>query len=156
MKGCTTVLQLIGTMRNRFSSGDTYKTSDIGTTRHLVEAAKASGVDHFVLLSSVGAGSPVGDYLKAKARAEALVTGSGIPFTVFRPSSFVGEGHRAPPGFGPVTRLLGLTRYQPIAVSDLAAALLTVASTRGSLGATLEGQALWTVVAAARSAGAAT
>jgi nucleoside-diphosphate-sugar epimerase len=150
LKGCTTVLQLIGTMRSRFSRGDTYETSDIATTRHLVEAAKQSRADHFVLLSSVGAGSPMGAYLAAKAKAEALVTGSGLPFTVFRPSTFVGEGHRAPPGFGAATRLLGLTRYQPIEVTDLAAAIVHVARARGPLGATLEGKPLWEVVEAAK------
>src|SRR3712207_5640341 len=47
MQGCTTVIQLIGTMRKRFASGDTYETSDIGTTQQLVEAARAVGsVDH--------------------------------------------------------------------------------------------------------------
>ena len=56
LKGRTTVVQLIGTMRKRFASGDTYESSDIGTTRQLVDAAKACGtVDHFILLSSVGA-----------------------------------------------------------------------------------------------------
>src|SRR4051812_22449943 len=50
LKGCTTVLQLIGTMRKRFATGDTYESSDIGTTRHLVEAARRAGtIDHLVL-----------------------------------------------------------------------------------------------------------
>src|SRR5262245_59683224 len=54
---CTTVLQLIGTMKNRFAKGDTYESSDIGTTQCLVDAARAAGsIDHLVLLSSVGAG----------------------------------------------------------------------------------------------------
>ena len=106
--GCTTVVQLIGTMRKRFSTGDTYETSDIGTTQQLVDAAKKTGVDHLVLLSSVGAGSPMGAYLQAKARAEAIVRESGIPFTIFRPSAFVGEGHRPPPGMKLLTRALGL------------------------------------------------
>src|SRR4051812_465786 len=55
MSGCTSVISLIGTMRHRFAQGDTYETSDIGTTRQLVAAARAVGVDHFLLLSSVGA-----------------------------------------------------------------------------------------------------
>src|SRR5262249_32915216 len=38
LRGCTTVMQLIGTMRRRFADGDTYEVSDIGTTRQLVEA----------------------------------------------------------------------------------------------------------------------
>ena len=41
MSGCTTVIQLIGTMRKRFAQGDTYESSDIGTTRQLTVAARA-------------------------------------------------------------------------------------------------------------------
>ena len=95
-----TVVQLIGTIRARFKSGDTYETSDIGTTRQLVDAAKLAGsIDHIVLLSSVGAGRPIGAYLKAKAAAEKLVVDSGIPYTILRPSTFDGEGHKPPPGW---------------------------------------------------------
>jgi uncharacterized protein YbjT (DUF2867 family) len=142
MRGCTTVLQLIGTMRHRFAQGDTYETSDIGTTQWLLVAAKDARVDHFVLLSSIGAGRPVGAYLKAKARAETLVRESGIPFTLFRPSAFQGEGRNPPPGFGLVTRTLGLRRYEPIRVETLARALLACALRRGPLGVALEGEPL--------------
>jgi len=152
MRGCTTVLQLIGTMRSRFGAGDTYETSDIGTTRQLVEAAKASGVDHLVLLSSVGAGRPMGAYLKAKAKAEALVRESGIPFTILRPSAFTGTEERQVPGWAQsLTRALGLSRYQPIEVEDLARALLDVAVRRAPLGVALEGGSLWEVVARAKA-----
>jgi uncharacterized protein YbjT (DUF2867 family) len=150
----TTVLQLIGTMRSRFTRGDTYEISDIGTTRQLVEAAKQSGsIDHLILLSSVGAGRPFGAYLRAKARAEAIVLESGIPFTVFRPSAFMGEGHRVPGVFKTVTRAIGAKSWEPIAVDDLAAALLSVAEGREPLNTTLEGAALWELVASSAVTG---
>lgn len=149
MRGCTTVVQLIGTMRKRFSSGDTYETSDIGTTRRLVEVARTTGVDHLILLSSVGAGTPRGAYLAAKARAEALVRESGVPFTILRPSAFEDREGLSMPGVRTLTRWLGLTRYQPIKVAELASALLRVALQRGPLGVELEGQPLWDVVEAA-------
>lgn len=154
LKEATTVVQLIGTMRKRFAAGDTYESSDIGTTRALVEASQRAGIDHLVLLSSVGAGRPVGAYLKAKARAEALVRESGIPYTIFRPSAFAGGGHQPPPGMDTVTRLLGLDRYRPIALEDLARAILHVAATRSPLEAVLEGDTLWHVVDEAKAAGA--
>ena len=148
MRGCTTVVQLIGTMRKRFAAGDTYETSDIGTTRLLVDAAKACGtVDHLVLLSSVGAGRPMGAYLKAKAEAERLVTSSGIPFTVFRPSAFEDREGVNVFGMGAITRLLGLKKYEPIKVAQLAGAILFAATERAPLGACLEGASLWDVVA---------
>jgi uncharacterized protein YbjT (DUF2867 family) len=149
MRGYTTVLQLIGTMRKRFGAGDTYETSDIGTTRQLVEAAKRAGVDHFVLLSSVGAGRPVGAYLKAKAEAERLVRDSGLPYTVLRPPAFEGEYHQPIPLLRALTRLPLLRGLRPIRLEQLAAALLRVAERRAPLDAVLEGDSLWAEVAAA-------
>ena len=147
LRGCTTVLQLIGTVRARFGQGDTYETSDIGTTRELVDAALEAGIDHFVLLSSVGAGLKLGAYLEAKARAEALVRESGIPFTLARPSMLVGAGRRAPPLFTGLTRLLGLRSLEPITLEQLSQLLLDVAMGRAALGEILEGESLWRWVA---------
>lgn len=146
LSGCTTVVQLIGTMQKRFSTGDTYETSDIGTTRQLVDAAKRTPVDHFVLLSSVGAGRPIGAYLKAKAEAERIVTDSGIPWTIFRPSAFDGGGHQAPPLMGSITKALGMDKYRPIPIEDLARTLFQVAERRAPLNTILEGTALWDLV----------
>jgi len=145
LAGCTTVVQLVGTTRARFASGDTYESSDVGTTRVLAESAKRSGVDHFVLLSSAGAGRPIGAYLRAKARAEALVAESGLAHTVFRPSAFVGEGREAPPGTGLVARLPGLGWLRPVPVETLARGILWVAERREPLGV-LEGASLWAVL----------
>jgi len=148
LRGCTTVLQLIGTMRKRFSTGDTYETSDIGTTRQLVEAAKTAGVDHLVLLSSMGAGRPVGAYLKAKAEAERLVRESGIPWTIVRPPAFEGEYHHPPALLGVLAKLRPFRGLRPIHLDQLAAVLLRVAEKRAPLGAVLEGDSLWEEVAA--------
>ena len=152
LRGCTTVVQLIGTMRRRFASGDTYETSDIGTTRLLVQAAAEARCEHVVLLSSVGAGRPVGAYLQAKAKAEAIVRESGLDWTIFRPSAFEGEGHRPPPGMRLVTRLLGLDTLRPIRLEELASAILLVARERAPVGTVLEGRSLWGKVDAARGA----
>jgi uncharacterized protein YbjT (DUF2867 family) len=149
LRGVTTVVQCIGTMRKRFAAGDTYETSDIGTTAQLLDSAREVGsVDHVVLLSSVGAGRPMGAYLKAKAKVEAMVTASGIPYTIFRPSAFDGEGHKAPPGMALLTRIPGLGVYRPIRVEALAGAILRVARTREPLGVVLEGDALFALTAA--------
>jgi uncharacterized protein YbjT (DUF2867 family) len=144
LTGCATVVQLIGTMRKRFSTGDTYETSDIGTTRQLVAAAQAAGVSHFVLLSSVGAGRPTGPYLQAKAEAEALVTHSGLAWTILRPSAFEDREGQWMPGVRSVTRLLGLRRYEPIRLDELADALVHSVQ-EGPLGV-LEGEALFAAV----------
>ncbi len=139
LMGCTTIVQLIGTVRARFGEGDTYQTSDIGTTEQLLAAAAGTPVDHVVLLSSVGAGRPFGAYLKAKALVEAKVRESGWPYTIFRPSAFMGDRHRVVPGAKPLIHALGLRTLEPIALEDLAAALVHVAQARAPLAAVLEG-----------------
>lgn len=146
---CTTVIQLIGTMRSRFAKGDTYETSDIGTTRQLVEAAKEAGIDHFILLSSVGAGRPVGAYLKAKAQAEAIVRESGIPFTIVRPSALEGNERKPLPGFKAIAHALRLSTIEPISLEELSKAMLHCAQQRSALGEVLEGDSLWKQVRAA-------
>ncbi|MCA9771855.1 MAG: NAD(P)H-binding protein [Myxococcales bacterium] len=149
LEGCTTIIQLIGTMRARFAQGDTYAASDIGTTRLLVEAGRRRMLDHFVLLSSVGADRPLVAYLKAKAEAESIVRGSMIPFTIVRPSSLQGDDRRPPPGLRAMTRAFGLRKYEPITLTDLSRALLHVAATGRWEGKVLEGESLWEVVGAA-------
>jgi uncharacterized protein YbjT (DUF2867 family) len=154
LQGCTTIIQLIGTMKSRFGSGDTYETSDIGTTQQLAEAGRAAGVDHFVLLSSVGAGSQLSAYLKAKGRAEDI-TKQCFPstHTIFRPSAFQGEGHNVPAFAKTFTRLLSLRKYEPIRVEQLASAILHVAVNRIPVDSVLEGETLWGIVAASHGFG---
>ena len=59
------------------------KGDDIGA-RRVVEAAKRAGTTHLLLISVIGAGDvPIG-YVRAKAEAERIVSGSGVPFTILR------------------------------------------------------------------------
>lgn len=92
LRGCDAVVSFVGTMRERFGAGDTYESSDVGSTRQLVAAAKESGVPRFLLLSSAGAGG-AGAYLKMKADCERIVKESGLRWTIFRPSALA-----SPPG----------------------------------------------------------
>ncbi len=89
MRGCEMVVSLVGTMRSRFGSGDTYESADIGSTRQLVAAALAVGVPRMLLLSSFGAGG-AGAYLQMKGECERLVREApGLRWTIFRPSALV-------------------------------------------------------------------
>ncbi len=106
MRGCDAVLSLVGTMRHRFDSGDTYASADVGSTRQLVAGAQAAHVPRFLLLSSMGAGG-AGAYLKMKGECEQIVRDSGLEWDIFRPSALVSpedgpESHhgrrRVPPG----------------------------------------------------------
>jgi uncharacterized protein YbjT (DUF2867 family) len=152
--GCTTIIQLIGTTKSRFGAGDTYESSDIATTQYLAEAGREAGADHFVLLSSIGAGGTFNAYLRAKGEAERIVK-KNFPstYTIFRPSAFQGEGHSVPAIAKTVTRLLSLRKYEPIRVEQLASAILHVAVNRIPVESVLEGDTLWGVVAASHGFG---
>jgi uncharacterized protein YbjT (DUF2867 family) len=99
------------------------------SARHLVEAAKETGVGHYVALSSVGAdGLPDSGYMRAKVAQEKIITDSGLPYSIVRATQFqefaeaitdslaVGEEVRVPDG-----------RIQLIAVDDVAAEVAKVA-----------------------------
>jgi uncharacterized protein YbjT (DUF2867 family) len=95
---------LIGTTRRRAKAdrveGDIYEAVDLGLTRLAVEAARASGAaPRLVYLSSVGADPAArSPYLRARGKAEAAVTGAGLPWVIARPSFIVGERDEARPG----------------------------------------------------------
>lgn len=147
MLGCDSVMQLIGTMRNRFSKGDTYESSDIQTTKYLLAAAKKAKVPHFILLSSVGADKPFGAYLKAKAQAEQLVRESGLSFTIFRPSAFKDREGVSGGFLLEILPKIGLRNYRPITLNQLACALLFSGHSAGPSNAILQGDLLFQAVA---------
>lgn len=97
-RGVTHVFCLIGTTRGRAKkdgvTGDIYEVVDVGLTRKLAAAASACGTrPRLLYLSSVGASARSSSaYLRARARAEALVQGAGVPWLIARPSMIVGPG----------------------------------------------------------------
>ena len=95
---------LIGTTRRRAQAdrveGDIYEAVDLGLTRLAARAAVASqAAPRLVYLSSIGADPGArSPYLRARGKAEAAVTGSGLPWVIARPSFIVGERDEPRPG----------------------------------------------------------
>jgi uncharacterized protein YbjT (DUF2867 family) len=59
------------------------------STTNLVEAAKAAGVRHYVVLSIVGVdGLPDSGYMRAKVVQEKIVAESDVPYTILRATQF--------------------------------------------------------------------
>lgn len=158
LAGCDAVVSLVGTMRSRSQQGDTYESSDIGSTRQLVAGAQAESVPRFLLLGAYGTGGP-GAYLKMKAECERIVRESALRWTFFRPSSLVSppdatEGphgqRKAPPGMGvtlsALRHLPGLRGWaddvRPIPLDVLCRAMLRVLDEPMD-SATLSGRQLW-------------
>ncbi len=68
------------------------RTMDLGGAVKLIEAAKQNGISRYVIVSSMGAGSPpasggdtFGEYLRAKGEADRAVADSGLDYTIVRP-----------------------------------------------------------------------
>ncbi len=100
----TQLYVLIGTTRAKAKSdridrskGDIYEQVDLRLTQLAVDAARASEVrPRIVYLSSVGGASGArSPYLRARGKAEALVTGSGLPWVIARPSFITGDRDEA-------------------------------------------------------------
>jgi uncharacterized protein YbjT (DUF2867 family) len=151
MDGCDAVLSTIGTTRARSGPGVSYETVDYGTTALLLAAARAVKARHFVLMSSIGAGRPVGPYLAWKARAERAVIDSGVPFTIVRPSFLTGEGRPFPriadaavDALARLPLLSGPLRdFRSIPIHVLAWNFVRILTARGDLGKILTGRDLW-------------
>ena len=99
------------------------------STRNLLEASARAGVGHYVALSVVGSERvPASGYFRAKVAQEALIQQSGVPYTIVRATQFheflMSIAHVATEG---QNVRLPSAPLQPIAASDVAAALADVA-----------------------------
>jgi uncharacterized protein YbjT (DUF2867 family) len=116
--GAGTVLHLAGGARG-----------DDRAARNVAEAARRGGTGHLILISVVGAGRmPIG-YFRAKAEAERIIEGSGVPWTILAASQLhefllplVRGMSRLP--ITPVPRGL---RFEPVHREEVAARLAELA-----------------------------
>jgi uncharacterized protein YbjT (DUF2867 family) len=97
--------------------------------RNLLAAEAAAGVKHHVALSVVGADRlPESGYLRAKLAQEGLIEASPLPYTIVRSTQFFEfMGRIAEEGAEGKTIRVSNAFFQPIASSDVAAALADIA-----------------------------
>jgi uncharacterized protein YbjT (DUF2867 family) len=126
-EGCTRVVHLVAIIQGR--PDDFHRVMTVGT-QNVVAAAKAAGVERFVLMSALGTSDPPSvPYYAAKLAEEREVIASGIEYTIFRPSFIFGPGGGALATFmrqvklSPVVTVIGSGRQrsQPIWRDDVAA-----------------------------------
>jgi len=114
----------------------------------LARAARASGIQHLVHVSALGASATApSEYLRTKAAGEsALRAETGpVPWTVLRPSVIFGQGDRFLNLFATLVRLFPViplaaanARFQPIWVEDVARCCLAALGDPRSAGRVLE------------------
>jgi uncharacterized protein YbjT (DUF2867 family) len=126
--GCTHVVHLVAIIRGR--PADFERVMARGT-RDLVTAVQEEGIERFVLMSALGTHEPTAGtvpYFAAKWAEEQAVQGSGLEYTIFRPSFVFGRGGALPTfirqvRLSPVVTVIGdgRQRSQPIWIDDVAA-----------------------------------
>jgi uncharacterized protein YbjT (DUF2867 family) len=143
MDGCQAVIHLVGIIMERPARGMTFNRIHFEGTKAVVDAATRAGVRRFVQMSALGVRPDAAShYHQSKFLAEEYVRGSGLEWTIFRPSLIHGpEGEfmrmeakwarrKAPPflfmpyfGAGALG-LGGAGKLQPIFVEDVARAFV--------------------------------
>ena len=115
------------------------QTVDLGGAVKLADAALATGVRRYVMVSSIGADRPeaAGDamraYLEAKAEADRYLSATGLDHTIVRPGSLTDD-----PGTGLVTVSTQPGGRGPVPRDDVAAVLAAVLTDPGTVGLTFE------------------
>ncbi len=101
-----------------------------GSTGHLLSAAAAAGVSHYIALSVVGC-DRIRDsgYLRAKRVQEGLIEAGGVPYTVLRATQFF-EFLKAIADGGTKGNAVYMSpgKFQPVAADDVAATLAQIAT----------------------------
>jgi NADH dehydrogenase len=136
------VIHLVGIIAEK--GAQTFEAVHVQGTRHVLAAVPRGA--RYVHMSALGADPGSGSgYSASKARAEALVRGSGLPYTIFRPSLIFGLGDDF---FGRVLRELvsaapivpqigdGSFPFRPVSVQDVARAFATAAESGTGVGET--------------------
>jgi NADH dehydrogenase len=88
-QGTAAIVHLAGVWKEQSRRGITFEEAHVHATANVLYAASVWGIDRLVFISAAGArsGDPV-PYLNARGRAEELVRGANLSWTVFRPASW--------------------------------------------------------------------
>ena len=136
LEGASCIVHLAGILIESRTS--TYASGNVASTAAVVQASQRADVQHFVLISVLGASSSSSNrFLRSKGDAERLVEESGISSTIIRTPMLLGPGTAGAAALvGAAARgrakLLGGGRYvlRPLDVDDLSRAILQVCETR--------------------------
>jgi NADH dehydrogenase len=127
-EGMDAVVNLVGVLHERGRQSFTAVHAEL--PRKVAQACRASGVQHLVHVSALGASEKAPSrYLRSKAAGEAAVrlATSAVPWTILRPSVIFGEDDRFLNLFATLVRAFPViplaaagARFQPVWVEDVA------------------------------------
>ena len=130
MAGCDTVIHLVGIIREHPTRGITFERIHHHGTQNVLGAARHAGVRRYLHMSALGTRANArARYHQTKWAAEEAVRGSGLAWTIFRPSIIYGVGDGFVSMLARMVRRLhvvpligdGRQRLQPVSVEQVAA-----------------------------------
>jgi NADH dehydrogenase len=144
-EGMDAVIHLVGIISE--VGEQTFENVHVRGTQNVISAAQRAGVKRFVHMSALGTRpDAAARYHQSKWAAEEIVRRSGLDWTIFRPSIIYGRGD----GFvnlfakiirrSPVVPIIGhgRTKFQPIAVENVARAFGKSLSEPKAIGQTFD------------------
>lgn len=85
--GCQAVIHLVGIIMERRLKRQTFHGIHVRGTRNVIDATQQAGIKRYVHMSALGTRvDAISKYHRTKWAAEELVRGSGLDWTIFRPS----------------------------------------------------------------------
>ena len=126
--GMDAVINLVGILNE--SGRETFQRAHVELARNVVGACEAMQVPRLLHMSSINA-DPAGPskYLRSKGEAEAIVSGSSLAWSIFRPSVVFGAGDSFTTLFARLARALPVVvlagadaKFQPVWVGDVVTA----------------------------------
>ena len=91
LEGCDAVIYNIGLLKEFPRRGITFDEAHFTGVKRVIEAAQSSGVQRFVLMSANGVKQPGTPYQETKFRAEQMLRGTDLDWTIFQPSVIFGD-----------------------------------------------------------------
>ena len=123
------------TAEKKESPDNHYEETNVHGTANLINTAKAAGVKRIIEISGLGTKpDKSGSYMQGRYLAEQVLIGSGLDWTIIRPSVLFGKGAPFIKGLtdllrtSPVIPLIGggKTLFQPILVDDVVSIIIKV------------------------------
>jgi NADH dehydrogenase len=145
VEGAKVVVNLVGVLAP--SGRQSFEAVHVEGARAVAKAAKAAGVERLIHVSAIGSDpKSAGRYGRTKAAGEAAVTAEFPEAVILRPSIVFGPEDEffnrfaAMAAQGPLLPLVGggQTRFQPVYVGDVAAAIVAAAQGKAEPGAVYE------------------
>lgn len=156
LENCDVAVYLIGILREDPAKGITFRKLQFEGARRVVDAAKAAGLQRFLLMSANGVREDGTPYQRTKLAAERYLADSKMAGTVFRPAVIFGDPRGrmefatqlrdemirlplpAPAFFSGLSPSRGTFSMTPVFVEDVAQAFLRALTSGAAIGRTLE------------------